>query len=732
MELHVASMINCSQSVRAIEWASGSGVLVSTAVGLSSYTLADYHSPRQLWTLVGSEPEEGQPECTAEAGTARSEWTATIPSLVFFPSPLARGSAAAFVSGSHLTAGWRAQLTDPAGASACLGAPALSVAGRGANGGGLRAFAHAYLHGQNGTIFVLRQRDGAVAWSWDASAGLVEGEPAGTLEELAGPAEVGGSEILVIADRGTSDIGTSDSGTTDAEQLVASVVRRVAAGANCTARGLVRALAAGAETRKLLWEVLLGPVASAPGPSALDETGSAPAGEACECNQTLTPPRLAQGSYWAGSSAPPPRARGGGGNGRMGFRAGGERLGLFATVDGCRVLSGRGGGEGSGGVKHGQAQLSNAPPAHPAAHHAAAAAYDAEPIAQSPGRLVAFEPTAGHVRWEQPLPAGGSCSRAVLDFGSSLFLVCTTGFDSRAPMLVSFDSEGGQLRTSLALAAPTEWSECEPPIQCELTVTAAQPTLSADGVVHVLAAVTPRLLGAQAKSVCALLRYSTHASIGDDDATSAAGGLEAPRPLRAIKLTGPCDREWFERHRGSRPLVLLREDGAIALAAGKTIWLLGHRDRCAGVACDHGICRNGTCFCEANYLSADCSQLYSPYRAEWPVWIGLGATLSLLAMVFVCLVGVYRSFLWIKFRLQMMQVRQHMESQGYSISHEGSNISASDVTSVGNLANLAQPQRRGPLMQGSGMRGGWLNVNGPAPDAGSNAGSVASLLEEAS
>jgi len=286
----------------------------------------------------------------------------------------------------------------------------------------------------------------------------------------------------------------------------------------------------------------------------------------------------------------------------------------------------------------------------------------------SNGTVSAFDELGGRLRWAHALPADVRCSRAQPGLGSQLLLVCTAGSEPDAtPVLLALDGAEGTRRWSLPLAPPPELGLCGSAglgARCRVLVGTSQPALSADGVLFVLAAIVPQLFGATAPSSCALLRYATRPSLGD------AASSPLLRALSAILLGGECNSDWLVDSTGARPLVRLRADGTLAVAAGRSVWLLAPRNACSDVDCgEHGVCRNGTCFCTANYLSKDCSQPYSPLRAEWPVWIGLGATVSLLCALFVCVLGVYRSFLWVKFRLQMLSVRHAMEGRGYS-SHD--------------------------------------------------------------
>jgi outer membrane protein assembly factor BamB len=437
-------------------------------------------------------------------------------------------------------------------------------------------------------------------------------------------AEAAGSRLLLLDANASID------------QLVTSLVRTswVRNGTACGATRVVRALAAAADGAATTWEHELED----------EEAGAAREGRAplCACAPGLRPPRLSLGAPVDPSSGA------------------GARL-LVATLDPCALAlppPRRGGGTGELALGEWARGMSN-------------------------GSFVALDAQTGALRWAYALPADARCSSAALDFDSRrLFAVCSTTSDTarprQPPVLLALDAEDGALLWSLPLAAPAHTAECGTGAGCAFAAPAARPAVSADGVVSVLGAALPAGKGAAA--VCVLLRVATRAALG-------AAPTTLPRLLRAVRLDGAaCEPSWFEQHaRDGGPLVLLgrgAHEATVAVAAGQSLWLLRPAGACSGVACHHGVCRGGRCYCEADFLGPDCSQRYSPTRAAWPLWIGLGALLSLLALFAVCLLAVYRSFLWVKFRLQMMQVQHTLEARGYSLSRDDSAVSATPAASV--------------------------------------------------
>lgn len=673
-------LMHSASTVRSMDWIFG-GLLVTTTASASYFSFEESGTARRKWA-IGNEKAD-LPACEADAGAAGSTHARSVPALFFLSLPLA-GELTALIANSELAVAWTASLSS---LGSCVSAPAL-------------AFGRLFTHSADGTIGALRQRDGQVQWVWarDASA----------------QAEAGGSEPVLTAAPGivvsvvqsrSSDDNSSGSSGGGPEPI-----------ANCTALRLVRALSAVADEPRVLWESTFGAAGKALSPPIGSEAAHAAraaagvAGSECACSPALRPPRLER--VWVGA-----------GQGRSASSTGGSEAAgrsehvIVASVDPC------------------------SPPSSPAASF-------------SNGTVAALDELSGWVRWSRALPAGVRCSRAAADFGGRLFMVCSAqpavgvedgGGGGQAPELLALDGADGSVLWTLDLSTATASAEPAPGggggggvlaarggdaddlcaggslgLECELVVsTASQPALSADGTVHVLGALRPRLgTAAGLPARCLLMRVATRPALlsdadGEKDGAAAEAARRVPRALGAVPLVGGrCDAGWLGAHGGSRPLVLLHtQAGPTAVAAGTSAWLVSRGDACTGVTCEHGVCRNGSCYCEADYLGSDCSQPYSPYRAEWPVWIGLGATVSLLCVFFFCLVGVYRSFLWVKFRMQMLQVRHEMESRGYTLPNDDSTISG-DVRS-----GQITPRRAAPLLAG-------------ASDGGQG-GSTVSLLDDA-
>ncbi|KAG8466403.1 hypothetical protein KFE25_002159 [Diacronema lutheri] len=690
--LRVVSVLELGSSVRALGWVP-EGLLVSCAdASASLFAFDDWGgTARRRWT-VGDRTggrAAGVGACLADAGATSSAWAPPMPPLLFLPSPLAPANLLALIGGARAAIAWAAAL----GGSGCVGPPAVS---------GERVYAH----GENGTLTALRQRDGAVQWAWEPPNGA-EWEETGGFELVptgAGPA---------------------------AAAIVATAVERQrgsAADGNCTAGRVVRALSEGKGMPAIVWEWRPDPngIATqydrsasaddsqtalarvraaqpqphaggdAPGARAPSSAARAAAGQpACACEPAMRPPRLERA--WASDGT----------------------FVLLASIDACAY-----------------APADPAPTPSLSAHPSSASAPRA--IASSNASIAALDEATGRVRWHRPLGAGVRCSRAAAEYDGVAYVVCSGGEGAAQPQLLALDTRDGSLawahelsvekagdaapradgaarRGAASVEAHEEDVMCAGSglgVQCELVVSgSAAPALSVDGVLYVLAAVRPRLSGGAAApgalSTCVLLRVATRPSLADGSDGGDATLVRAARALPTVRL-GSCDGGWFEKHRGSRPLALPRADGVVAAGAGSAAWLVAPIDACAEIECVHGVCRNGSCYCEAGFLAADCSEPYSPYRAEWPVWIGLGATVSLLLVFLTCLVGVYRSFLWVKFRMQMIQVRHDMERRGYQLPQDDSTYSGDAGRASGQ-----QTPRAAPLLA-------------PAPGSGAAPGSVGS------
>lgn len=270
--------------------------------------------------------------------------------------------------------------------------------------------------------------------------------------------------------------------------------------------------------------------------------------------------------------------------------------------------------------------------------------------------VTTLDAETGAVVWSAVLPGVTLCTTPVASFTGRLYVVCARSAGQAQPVVLALTPDGHVL-WELELRAPVRASECYV-LGCSLVLPMQQPLLSPSGMLHVVVGVAELSGGCWSH---ALARVETLPTL-------AVGGaaVRAPRQLDSLLLEGPCTREWMHAHNGSRPLVLAVGASLVA-AAGETAWLIQPWDACAEVRCVHGVCVNGSCFCEANFLGPDCSREYAPLQAEWPLWIGLGATLSLLLGVFACVVGVYRAVLWIKFRLSIQTARLALARQGYTI-----------------------------------------------------------------
>lgn len=168
---------------------------------------------------------------------------------------------------------------------------------------------------------------------------------------------------------------------------------------------------------------------------------------------------------------------------------------------------------------------------------------------------------------------------------------------------------------------------------------------------------------------------------------SAPGFLQLP----SVELNSGAKGQWIHGQGPPNEFVVLPDDESIVVATDRRVWLLRAPGPCTDVQCHHGTCIDGVCHCQANFLGRNCTYEYGPLRGEWPLWIGLGAMLSLLLVVAICLLGMYKFQLWVKFRLQMLQLRQTMERRGYAISQDEEDRPI-EAASQGAYSSLADEQ----------------------------------------
>lgn len=116
--------------------------------------------------------------------------------------------------------------------------------------------------------------------------------------------------------------------------------------------------------------------------------------------------------------------------------------------------------------------------------------------------------------------------------------------------------------------------------------------------------------------------------------------------------------------------VVLPSDGHLVAGGGSLLFSISETDACTSSRCHpiHGRCEvaaDGTarCFCEANWLGVPdgwdqtfCGREYAPGSYSVPLWISFGVGAALLAFFAAMMCFVYRSLLWLRFRVKLAPV----------------------------------------------------------------------------
>ncbi len=106
----------------------------------------------------------------------------------------------------------------------------------------------------------------------------------------------------------------------------------------------------------------------------------------------------------------------------------------------------------------------------------------------------------------------------------------------------------------------------------------------------------------------------------------------------------------------------LVDDGQmiVALSAGDLYALRGAAAAdctAAGQPCVEGVCAGGVCYCKADWVGELCDTRYEkPSAYAVTIWVVLGSVSLVVVAVIVAMVFVYRSTLWIRYRIKLSQV----------------------------------------------------------------------------